>query len=197
MGAFGHNRPMGNNLKALRKTKNWSQERAAEALGTTRNYYVKLESGSRRLSTDWIDKAAALYGVDPGDIISESHLVPLVGYVGAGAEAHIFAEGQGPFGEVTAPDGSNENTVAVEIRGESLGSFFDQWLVFYDDVRDPPTAKMLGKLCIVGVADGRILIKKLMRGGIPGQFNLLSQFEPPIYDVIVDWAAIVKAMVPR
>lgn len=126
-----------------------------------------------------------------------TRLVPLVGYVGAGAAAAFFADGQGPFDEIDAPPGANENTVAVEIRGESLGALFDQWLVFYDDVHDPPHPGMLKQLCVCGLADGRILIKKLVKGQLPGHFNLLSNTEPPIYDVIVEWAAIVTSMRPR
>lgn len=188
---------MANNLKALREERNWTQEQAAAALGTTRNYYVKLEGATRPVGQKWIDRAGEVYGIDPADVIAEPRTVSLIGYVGAGAEAHLFAEGQGPFDQVEAPEGSNEKTVAVEIRGDSLGSFFDTWLVFYDDVRDPPGTDLTNKLCIVGVADGRILIKKLVKGTLPGHFTLLSQFEPPIYDVIVEWAAKVKNMVPR
>lgn len=128
---------------------------------------------------------------------SASGLVPLVGYVGAGAEAHYYAEAQGPFDMVPAPDGSTESTVAVEIRGESLGSFFDHWLVFYDDVRAPVTADLIGKLCVVGLPDDRILIKKLQRSRAPGFYHLLSQTEDPILDAEVMWAARVKNMVPR
>lgn len=123
--------------------------------------------------------------------------VPIVGYVGAGAEAHLFGNGQGPFGEIEAPEGSTDKTVAVEIRGESLGSFFDRWIVFYNDVRDPPGRDMIGKLCVVGLDDGRILIKKLAKGSNAKNFTLLSQFESPIFDVRVEWAARVTNMVPR
>jgi transcriptional regulator with XRE-family HTH domain len=123
--------------------------------------------------------------------------VPLVGYVGAGAQAHIFADAQGPFDDVEAPEDATEKTVGVEVRGESLGALFDQWLVFYDDVHDPPHDGMLRKLCVCGLADGRILVKLLMRGQLAGHFTLLSNTEPPIYDAIVEWAAIVKSMRPR
>lgn len=188
---------MANNLKKLREERGWTQDQAAEALGTTRNYYVKLEGSRRPVSTKWINRAADIYGVDPGDILTVTVECPVIGYVGAGAEAHLFGEGQGPFETVDAPDGANEKTVAVEIRGESLGSFFDRWLVFYDDVRDPPSGDMIGKLCVCGLPDGRVLIKKLTRSREKGLFVLHSQFEPPIYDVGVDWAARVKSMVPR
>lgn len=123
--------------------------------------------------------------------------VPLVGYVGAGAQTHAFGEGQGPFDDVEAPEDANEKTVGVEVRGESLGALFDQWLVFYDDVNDPPHEGMMKRLCVCGLSDGRVLIKLLTHGQLAGHFNLLSNTEPPIYDAIVEWAAIVKSMRPR
>lgn len=122
--------------------------------------------------------------------------IRVVGYVGAGAEAHFYAVAQGDLDQVTAPDGSTPNTVAVEIRGDSLGSLFDRWLVFYDDVRSPVTPDLIGKLCIVGLPDDRILIKKLRRAR-EGRYDLLSEREPPILAAAVDWAAKVKIMVPR
>lgn len=122
--------------------------------------------------------------------------VPLAGYVGAGAQAHFFSD-QGELDQVPAPDGASDSTVAVEIRGDSLGSFFDRWLVYYDDVRRPITPDLLGKICVVGLADGRILIKQIQRSKAKGVFHLLSQAEPPILDVEIEWAARVKTMVPR
>jgi hypothetical protein len=123
--------------------------------------------------------------------------VPVVGYVKAGAEAVLYAEGQGPFDEVPAPEGATEKTVAVEIRGESLGEFFDEWLVYYDDVRSPITPDQLGQLCVVGLPDGRVLVKKVRPAREPGLYHLLSQTEGPILDQEVEWAALVKQMSPR
>jgi len=123
--------------------------------------------------------------------------VQVAGYVGAGAEAHFYAVAQGDLDEVDAPEGSSEDTVSVEIRGESLGSFFDRWLVFYDDVRRPVTPDLVGRICVVGLDDGRVLIKKVQRSRAQGLFNLVSQTEAPILDVAIEWAAKVKSMVPR
>ena len=188
---------MGNNLKRLRQLRDLTHDEAAQLMGVSRGQFIKLERGERRLTSDYITRAASVFRVSEADVFSERRTVPLVGYVGAGALAHIFADAQGPFDEVDAPEGSTDSTVAVEIRGESLGALFDQWLVYYDDVRDPPGRDLMGKLCVVGLADGRILIKKLTRGQLPGHFTLLSNVEPPIYDVLVDWAARVKNMTPR
>jgi transcriptional regulator with XRE-family HTH domain len=188
---------MGNNLKFLRTRTGWTHEEAASALGVSRSQFIKLERGERRMTADYIARAARIFGVTTAQVIEPRRTVPLVGYVGAGALTHLFAEGQGPFDEVDAPDGATEDTVAVEIRGESLGAFFDNWLVFYDDIHNPPSTQLMNRLCVVGLPDGRTLIKKIKRGDLPGYYTLLSQFEPPIYDVEVEWAALVKSMVPR
>lgn len=189
--------PMQNNLKALRNKRGWSQDEAAERMGTTRNQYAKLEGGSRRLSDVWIARAAQAFGVDAGELVtSKRELVPLVGYVGAGSLAHYFGEGDGERDQVEAPENATEQTVGVEVRGDSLGAVFDRWVAYYDDVRLEPTPDMIGKLCIVGLHDGRVLIKKLEKGQLPKHYNLISQ-DPPIYDAEVVWAAVVKAMMPR
>jgi hypothetical protein len=85
----------------------------------------------------------------------------------------------------------------VQIRGHSLGALFDNWLVFYDDVREEPGDDLVGRMCVCGLADGRVLIKALKRSQLPGLWTLLSNAEPPIYDVVLDWAALVREMRPR
>lgn len=188
---------MGNNLKTLREERKWTHERAAAEMGVSRGQFIKLERGERRLTNDYIHQAAKAFGVSQADIIVDPEPVPLVGFVGAGAEASFFASGQGPFGEAPPIDGANERTVAVEIRGGSLGPIFDRWLCYYDDRRDPPTEDLLGKLCIVGLEDGRVLVKLLARGHTRGFFTLWSNNEPPIQDVTVAWAAPVALLRPR
>lgn len=129
--------------------------------------------------------------------VSFERTVPVVGLVSAGSAVSFrFADGE--FDRVAAPDHATDSTVAVEIQGESLGSFFDHWLVFYDDVHRPITPSLIGKLCVVGLPDGRVLIKKVARSRtLEGHYNLLSQFEEPIYDVEIEWAAIVNSMRPN
>ncbi|MEW6438480.1 MAG: XRE family transcriptional regulator [Pseudomonadota bacterium] len=121
----------------------------------------------------------------------------LVGYVGSGAEMTLFAEARDDLERVRTTDGHTENTVAVEVRGKSLGDVFDRWLIYYEQTKLSPTPDLLNQLCVCGLADGRILIKKLMHGSIENYYTLLSNFEPPIYDVALDWATRVKMMRPR
>lgn len=191
--------------EARRKAKYESPTDAARAFGWNEVTYRAHESGLRGLRRDTALRYAKAFKVPAEWLLyggSDSHTgaaekvyVPLVGYVGAGALAY-FTEA-GDLGEVEAPQGATESTVAVEIRGESLGAFFDRWLVFYDDVRRPMTPDLIGRLCVVGLADERVLIKKPVRSKARGLFHLLSQAEDPIMDVQIEWAAKVKSMVPR
>lgn len=182
---------------------------AARAYGWNEATYRSHENGIRGLLKEPAERYARafkkpvewlLFGKNqrPTEAASteDTATVPLVGYVGAGAETHFFSD-QGELDRVRAPDGSTEDTIAVEIRGDSLGSFFDRWLVFYDDVRRPVTSDLIGPLCVVGTEDGRILIKKIQRSRAKGLFHLISQTEPPILDIGIEWAARVKNMVPR
>jgi transcriptional regulator with XRE-family HTH domain len=176
----------------------------ARALGRSPSAVTDLLNGTRRLRAEEIAAAANYLGVEPPPFLGGGRprqpggpMVPVVGFVGAGAEAHFYAEGQSPLDEVPAPDGASVNTVAVQARGHSLGALFDNWLVFYDDGRDPPGDDVVGRMCVCGLSDGRILIKALKRSQIAGLWTLHSNVEPPIYDVALDWAARVNAMRPR
>ena len=183
---------------------------AAEALGVKEPTYNGHENGSRGFKRDSADRYARKFRVSlewllTGKGNKERRLLPtaeaaqhvnLVGYVGEGSATYFVAE-DAQFDEVPAPAGANDATVAVEIRGDSLGPFFDRWLVYYDDVRQPVKAELIGKLCVVGLADGRILIKKVVRAKSRNLYHLLSPSGEPLLDVIIEWAARVKNMVPQ
>src|SRR5271154_1633829 len=181
-------------LRQTRKTRSG----LALALGRSPSAVTDLLNGSRRLRAEEIAVVAESLGAEPPRLVGGGRpghptgRVSLVGYVGAGAIAHFYADAQGPFDEVEAPDAASLKTVAVQIRGHSLGALFDNWLVFYDDLRDAPGDELIGRMCVGGLADGRVLIKALKRSQIAGLWNLLSNVEPPIYDVVLEWAALVR-----
>lgn len=163
---------------------------------TTLYSYLGAKSQSLKGSTQ--DQIAEAFGIAADEMFGASgnRTVPLVGYVGAGAEAHFYAEGDGPLDDVDAPPWANDQTRASEIRGESLGPLFERWLIFYDDVRSPVTPDLHGRLCILGLPNGKVLVKKIRPAG-NGLFHLLSNTEEPIWDQEIAWAAVVKEMRPR
>ena len=54
---------MANNLSMIRKALGLTQPKLAELMGTTKNQLIKLESGDRRLTQAWIEKAAKVTGI--------------------------------------------------------------------------------------------------------------------------------------
>jgi hypothetical protein len=203
----------GDRLRIAREKHFKSARLAGKAMGMAVSTYGAHERaeapGGRDYGPDEAKKYGRRFGVTPewlltgrgpfptGDADLPAPKASVVGYVGAGAEAHIYDVRPGDLDEVDAPTGSNEATVALEIRGNSLGSLFNRWLVFYDDVRRPMTPDLVGELCVIGLEDGRILIKLVQRGRAEGLYNLISQTEPPIRDAAIKWAAGVVSMARR
>jgi phage repressor protein C with HTH and peptisase S24 domain len=123
--------------------------------------------------------------------------VPVVGYVGIGGTID-FADSQGPFGEANMPPkGPTTSLVAVIVRGDSMsGTLDDGWTVYYQDRRDPPDESLHTKLCVVGLADGRVLIKKIYPGRKSGHYDLHSVNAPVLLDQPVSWAAKITWIEP-
>lgn len=185
---------VGNNLRKLRKEKGWTQERAATAFGMSKGGYIKIERSERKLDADRIATAARVFGVSEAEVFSEARVVPVKGYVAAG-QAHFDQAIDGEPDTVEAPEGSPPETVAVEIRGDSLGPGFDRWYALYADRRDPITEDQLGQLCVLGTEDGRTVIKWVRRGA--QGYTLISGTGNVEEGVQIAWAARVIHLVPR
>jgi transcriptional regulator with XRE-family HTH domain len=194
---------IGERIAKARRAAGWSQGKLGEKVGAGQTTVSSWERGRTEPTRDDVQRIAVALGFNPAALefgdesAAPPPTVPLVGYVGAGAQAHYYAAGDGGLGEVDAPHESTAATVAVEVRGDSLGPLFESWLIYYDDVRSPVTSDLFGRLCVVGLPDDRILVKKIKPAALPHHFHLLSNNEEPIFDQEVLWAARVKSMTPR
>lgn len=124
--------------------------------------------------------------------------VPIVGYAGLGGTI-TFDDGQGPFGEADMPPKEGvPGLVAVTVRGDSMsGTLEDGWTVYYDNRREPPDESLYARLCIVGLRDGRVLIKTLYPGRKRAHYDLHSVNAPVLLDQPVDWAAKIAWIAPK
>lgn len=123
--------------------------------------------------------------------------VRVVGAVGASSdEAHFYGEASDDPGyTVPAPSDATSDTVAVEIRGDSLGPAFRNALAFYDNRHEPIDPSLYGQLCIVGLENGQVLIKIPKPAFEPGRFHLFPNYgNDVIMDAKVVWAAKVKLL---
>lgn len=178
----GANRPDAENLFAV------AELLKADSKALARGEFVSLSKNG----ASTFDPDEAEYEFDP-DLE-----VPVVGYVGAGAGAHYYqVDNPSELERVQAPKESTKKTVAVEVKGDSLGPLFNRWLVYYDDVHSPVTPDLIGRLCVVGLPDDRILVKQIRQSRkFRGMFDLISNRpdEPVIEGVEIAWAAKVTDM---
>ena len=203
----------GERLRIAREKHFKSARLAAKAMGIPVSTYGAHEraesSGGRDYGPDEAKKYGRRFRVTPewlltgreafrpGEVEEQATpKVPVVGYVGAAAEVRLYEVAQRDLDQVDCP-GSTEATVAVEIRSDSLGPFFNRWLLFYDDVHRPPTHDHIGELCVVGLGGRRILVRQVQLGSAEGRFNLLSATDKPILDVAIEWAATVDSVSRR
>lgn len=122
-----------------------------------------------------------------------ARMIPVMGYAAAGNDTVVlYSEADGPLDEIEAPEWATTHTVAVRVKGTSLGRFLDGWIAFYDDRRDPPDESLHGQVCVCGLADGRVMVKKLRASATKGLYHLESETEPTLFDVRVEWAAKVR-----
>jgi hypothetical protein len=184
----------------------WVQEhgqgvtKVAERSGVPKTtLYSYLGGKSRSLKGETEDAIVRAYGVTTEDLFGLGGVrsVPVVGYVGAGAAAHYYDSSQGALDHVPAPENAHPNTVAREIKGQSIGRRFDGWLIFADDAQEAVTPDLYGQLCVCGLPDGRVLVKWLEPARTSGLFHLASETEETLYDQPVAWASRVTSMRPR
>jgi len=176
---------------------------AANAFGWNRSTYSGHENGDRNPSRAAAKKYAKRYGVrwewllEGEGLPTVKPLVPIVGNVSAGAQI-IFMTGTGSIGMVESPPSGNENTKALEVEGASMRGIADSgWLIYFDDERRPPNADLLGRICIVEIEGGQVLVRRLQPGRDDEHWDLELPPEPTIRDAKVIWAARVTWIKPR
>lgn len=191
---MAQNRP--NRLTELRNAAGLSIDELAEKTGLSTSYVSRLERGERNLSVKTMAAFAQALGVTPSELlaVAPARMIPVVGYVGAGQEVYAIddhAKGDG-IEEVECPwDDLAHSTVAVRVRGDSMvPAYFNGDLIFYER-QDTDLTHLLGKECVVALADGRKFIKQLRRTP-SGQWYLHSHNADPILGVEIEWAARVR-----
>lgn len=121
--------------------------------------------------------------------------IPVMGYLGAGAEIEPDYEQVPPEGlfQVDLPFALNEDLIAFEVKGDSMLPFYKARtvIIVYRDQKRPIEA-FYGDEAAVRTHDGRRFIKTIMRGerGV----NLISWNAPPIENVKLEWIGEIFAV---
>lgn len=157
--------------------------------------YASHENGQTPLPVEAAYDYARAFKVSPGWLLTgegerKRKAIEIRGYVGAGAEIIPVDDAAGD--DIELPPGAPPNTTAVIVRGESMyPRYFDGEKLFYlPDQRSPD--ELIGRECVVQLADGRVMVKILRRGSRRRLYNLESWNAPLIEDQKVEWAAPVR-----
>lgn len=203
-------------MSTMNERLKWAREQAgfedapsaAEALGVVESTYYGHENGSRGFKRDSAAKYARRFKVSlewlltgRGQPKAGPATTRAVGYIGAGAQVepvddHALGAG---LDEVDLPPGVPLDAVLVIVRGDSMyPRYFDGEFLFY--VRDQHSPlELVGRECVIKLADGRTFVKVLRHGSNRQLFNLESwnANTPTMVDQVVEWAAPVTARVNR
>lgn len=185
-------------IKQILKEQGRTLDELAEAVDMNPGQISRFVNGKRRTNTEFLEKTAAFLGLAVSDLFRPREL-NVLGYIGAGAEFHAIddhAKGAG-MDTVEAPPGCPPDAVAVRIKGDSMiPAYFDGDILVYAE-RRMDIDEFINKRCVVGLADGRILVKTVRRGSTHNLFTLTSFNSGPIDDVVVEWAAKIVVVMPR
>jgi phage repressor protein C with HTH and peptisase S24 domain len=183
---------MSERLKLARERAGFDTATAAAArYGWTETTYRHHENGTRNFPKPKAITYARAFRVSPEWLLlgtgdGGKRPVPLVGYVGAGAEVFAFDDG-GALDEIDPPPGIGPEAVAVKVKGDSMyPRYMEGDVLIYD--RHIPLAKADGQECIVSLIDGRKFVK-IVRAEGRVLATLESWNAPPLRSVQVEWVA--------
>ncbi|KQZ49745.1 hypothetical protein ASD54_12465 [Rhizobium sp. Root149] len=187
-------------IRAIMKASGWKQMQLADHLGVSQSTVNRWLAGAEPEGhrRDAINDAYERLSVDgPASNDGGWYPVPIMGYVGAGAEIMPEFEQVPPEGldQVHVPFPLPDDMMALEIRGDSMLPVYKDGhvLVVYRDQKKP-VAAFFGEDAAVRTSDGRRFLKTIMRGS---PITLMSFNAAPIENVSLEWVGEIFAVIPR
>lgn len=176
---------------------------AAAAIGVGKPAYNHHENGTRGLSRGADERYAKAFKVNllwlrtGRGPIRGSAQIPILAYVGAGAEVFPIDDHAQGASLDTVDASLPDPAVALIIRGDSQHPLQDGWVIVYARDFDGVQDNCIGKLCVAKVHDGPTLLKTVRRGKSAKTFDLESWNAPLKEGVRLDWAAPVLMIRPK
>lgn len=188
--SIGQARRMANRIQERIDELELTRKEVAKRLETTEATVSRLINERANLTLWWLRKFSSALECTVGRLVDEEGAVPVVGYVGAGEQVNNYDD-RGELDWVV-PESGDLQTHAVIVRGESMWPRYEEGTLLFFVPCDHVAPDCLGRTCIVQLADGRTLVKKLRQGSTPGLYTLVSFRAPEIVDAQVLWAARVR-----
>lgn len=193
---------IGRRLKLARKEAGFSSATdAASALAINYQTYAAHENGNRGIGKETLKLYAKRFHVTLDWLLTgkrePTYSVPLMGYIGAGAEIMPDFEQVPPDGleEIDIPFSMPDEMIAFRVRGDSmLPVYREGYIIIVYRNQKKPLEAFYGEDAAVRTSDGRRFIKTIVRGA--EGVNLISWNANPIENVRLDWIGEIFAVLP-
>lgn len=191
-------------LRAVKLSATAASKLAKLGEDAIRNMRRAVESGDRKgVSTSTLIALAPVLQTTASWLLEgrgdpEEPTVRVIGRVGADSSGEVVMTTAHDSWDLVplAPGGSPDDS-ALEVVGHSMPWLArDGSLIYFNSQRTPPTPDMLGYPVVVETEDGRVLVKRLLRGSGPKLYDLESESGPTIHDQRLRWAAEITAIIP-
>ena len=121
---------MPNRIRELRKAADLTMDQLAERANTSQQQIQRLETGTRRLTQEWMDRIAEALNVHPAELLPSSKIDELVpvslqlwikGSVQAGVWRHAVEDPEDEWTKIVVPKPDNHRSYfGLRVRGRSM-----------------------------------------------------------------------------
>lgn len=174
-------------IREFRKLRGMTLKELADKIKTTPQTVQRLETANMTVSTDWLEKIARALLVEPADLIGarSSREIQLIGRIGEHGRVNRVQNGQTNIHlEVPA-----DNPIAARLDA-TVGYFEAGTVLIANRFRDEDVDNAHGVDCLVAVADGPILLRRMIRGRNSGWTLVPYENGGEVqYDQSILWAA--------
>lgn len=163
---------------------------------------------TRRISAAELLRMAEFFGTAPPmtgfeeetSLYQARHVIPIMGYVGAGAEIEPEFEQVPPDGleQVEVPFPVQDGLIGFQVRGDSqLPKYEDGEILVVEAEQPVATDRLIGEMAVVRTYDGKRLVKRIMPGPKPYTYNLESHNAKTIIGARIAWASPIRMTIPN
>ena len=181
-------------IREFRRQRGLTLQQLAAKVGTTPQTVQRLETANMTVSTDWLERFAAAFGVHPADLIGGKRDSGIAFLGRLANDGMLIPDPIEPTNDFTL-DIPADNPIAVRL-DRRIGAYSEGTLLIANKLSGTDMANAHGSDCLVALERGGILLRRVIAGR-DGTTTLvpLTPGEDVRYDQALDWAGrIVMAI---